>query len=182
MIITVANLANRKIKLQRKQKLCTMILFKNEDKASGECGKHPSTHITNLIQNWRAIGRRPKRFLYHWGVKILLPVTPLVYLVIKYITLGISAVEVALFVAISSFLFTVLDKIFETWLNKVLYTRKEPDILYAEFSWLCLEPLHKSYTHRYMWLSSSIWWYLICIVITISRSLLQTYISRTGQE
>lgn len=115
LIITIVNLSNRKITLKRRQSFCTMILFKNESPATRECRKHPDTHITSLLKDWKLIEKRPRRMIYFLILKTLIPAIPLILLLVYYLgRRGLARVEVALFVAISSFLFTILDKILPT--------------------------------------------------------------------
>lgn len=122
LLITTTNHSNRKVTLKRKQPFCTMILFKNESRATKECGKHPDTHVTSLIREWKLIERIPRRMIYFWILKISIPAIPLVLLLINYLsrgaptaeTRGVSSAEVALFVAFSSSLFVILDRLLRT--------------------------------------------------------------------
>lgn len=111
LIITVTNNSKRKMILKREQPFCTMILFKNESAARRECGKHPDAHITSLIRDWKLIGKTPRKVIYVWIIKILIPAIPLIWLLVNHLRIGVSSAEVALFVAVSSFLFIILDKI-----------------------------------------------------------------------
>lgn len=114
MIVTITNYSKRTIVLKRKARFCTMILFKNESPATKECEKHPDSHITNLIDEWKGLERRPKKVIYFWILKILIPLIPLIWLLYNYLSGEVSPTEVALFVAISSFTFVILDKILRT--------------------------------------------------------------------
>ena len=114
MLITVTNLSQRRIVLKRKQPFCTMILFKNETPATKECGKHPDRHITKLIKKWGIIEKKRRRILTFWILKIFFPAIPLIWLFMNYLIKGVTGAEVALFVAISSFLFVILDKALRT--------------------------------------------------------------------
>ncbi len=114
MIITIINHSKKKIIIERKQPFCTMILFSNERPAKKTCNKHPDAHIISLIKEWELIKRNPVKVIIFAILKILIPAGFIIWLVIKYIKKEATAVDVALFVAISSFLIIALDKILKT--------------------------------------------------------------------
>jgi len=75
-----------------------MILFKNKSPATRACGKRPDAHIIPLIEDWKLIEKRPRRVIHFWILKILIPATPLVLLLVNYLSRGASSAEIALFV------------------------------------------------------------------------------------
>jgi len=112
MIITITNHSDRKIALTYKQPFCTMILFKNKDPATKQCGKYPEKHLMNLIDEWKPFKRKPLLLL--WIMKLLIPSILLIWLLIRVLRQQVVAGEVPLYIAISSFLFVVFDKLFKT--------------------------------------------------------------------
>lgn len=112
LIITLTNNTERKLVLKRKQPFCTMILFENKKPARRVCGKHPDAHITSLIEDWGLVGISPRR---NWAIKISIPAAILSWPLFNYLRGGkVSEGVVALFVAISSFSFVILDRKFRT--------------------------------------------------------------------
>lgn len=114
LIITLKNYTARKIILKRGQPFCTLIIFKNEHPATKDCEKTPEKHEISLRDAWRRGGKiwrikQMRKILF--GLKILVPAVPLIWLLHKYFTIGVSGTDVVLFTAISTFLFFTLNRI-----------------------------------------------------------------------
>jgi len=107
MIISVVNHSKRKVSLRRKQLLCTMILFKNERPATKPCGKDPHKHVTSLLRNWNVLAKKPRKSIFLDFLKASICAIPILYLLYKYLTIGIFEAEVVLFITISSALAVV---------------------------------------------------------------------------
>lgn len=108
--ITVTNLSKRSVEFRQGERLCTMMLFKNEAPSEKDCGKNTDGHFKKLVTYWEMKASRPGRERTWKLIKTGIPVIPLLFLVYKSLCLTISQAEVALGIAISSFLAVVADR------------------------------------------------------------------------
>jgi len=109
MIITLTNHSKRKATLKREQPFCTVVFFKNEKPASKVCEKDPNKHINFLLEEWSLPPKLIGRKLLFNIIKVLGLLIPLLYLLHRYLSVGVNEAEAVLFVAISSALYMILS-------------------------------------------------------------------------
>jgi len=109
MVVTLTNHSKRSVTLKREQPFCTVVFFKNEKPATQICEKDPNKHITFLLEDWSLPPKRIGKKLLFNILKISGLLIPLLYLLYLYLSVGVNEGEVALFVAISSSLFVILN-------------------------------------------------------------------------
>ena len=109
LVVTLTNHSNRKVTLERNQPFCTVIFLKNEEPALKDCEKDPDKHITFLVEDWKLPPKQIRKKILVWVLRVALPLAPLIYLLYRYFFAGVTEAEVAIFVALSSFLYLILD-------------------------------------------------------------------------
>ncbi len=105
----MTNLSNRTLTIKRGDQFCTMVIFKNADHSFGESGKSPEKHKLVIIDKWK----HEPSFVLNLGKLILryvIPVIPLLYLIYDSFSNELNIAKVALFVAVSTLLFQIIDK------------------------------------------------------------------------
>lgn len=101
LIITVGNMTGRDVELSHGAALCTMILMRNEEPASRDCGKTPGGHLNAIQMHWKPEKIWQRTRIRRLLLKSLIAALPLVALAIRWVTASdLSTAEVALWVAI----------------------------------------------------------------------------------
>ena len=116
MLVTVTNNTGKVVKLEQGKPFCTMVLFRNAQKAATNkvSLKTYEGHLLTLKTEWEDFAKEKKsRDAVFWLLKATATALPMLPLLIKYLNEGASslnAAEVALLVTVSGAVFQTLDR------------------------------------------------------------------------